>query len=62
MKDTFKVPLMSKAKRNNPEDRRGETRGGEALIIQLAYRRAEWKKARYPLKNTGIEKLKSMPV
>lgn len=44
---------MSRTKRNNPEDRMGKTEGVKALVIQLTYRRAEWK-ARCPLRNRGV--------
>lgn len=36
-KDTFKVSLMSRTKRNSPEDRMGKTGEGKSLMIQLTY-------------------------
>lgn len=39
----------------------GKTGGDKALIIQLTYRRAEWK-ARCLLRHTGLGKLPSLPV
>lgn len=56
-KDTFKVSLMSRTKRNSPEDRMGKTGEGKSLMIQLTYGRAKWK-ARCPLRNRGTGELK----